>query len=300
MVTKSVRILLPAKLLPKKGDRTELSFRYQVLDVQSIGKPNEAEQTFSGNIIVGISRSLQKAWNLYDINLKKALVELAKYHIQDKITDGVLEDEEELQLTTYNSPEKCPFDYRRIDSNIASEFQVNIPRKTKHYEDGVLRMSKIISLRDNINALFGEKYGGKLFSLPQERSLLGLSRNCETEEEFAFLVSALCELVKAINTSKFVYQNNLPPQGGSINKFGAFLRYNYKSNAVSDIMEILKSFNNLRRMFPIHSDQMPEVVRAYDFFGIAYPTKNFQEAWIILRSFYIKFLQLTISVLKNE
>ena len=127
-----------------------------------------------------------------------------------------------------------------------------------------------------------------------------LSRNCGTEEEFAFRVLALCELVKAIDTSKFIYKNNEPPKGGSINKFGAFLRHNYSTDTVSEIMDILISFNHIRRMFPTHRDQIPDVTRAYDFFGIAYPVEDYQEAWNTLLTFYIKFLQLIILILRNE
>ena len=145
--------------------------------------------------------------------------------------------------------------------------------------------SQIVVLRDNINALYGEKFGGWLLSLPQERSLLELFRTCGSQEEFGYRVPSLCTLAISFD-------------GKSIDDIGAFLRTKYTAQKVNPIMDGLQKFNQLRRMYPVHTDRADGVMAAHKHFDLAYPTEDYQGAWTKLLSGYLQLLRQILDLLK--
>lgn len=60
--------------------------------------------------------------------------------------------------------------------------------------------SRIVTLRDAINTLFREQYGGDLLDLLEERSILDLVRECRDEEEFAYRLGSITGLATAFDT----------------------------------------------------------------------------------------------------
>lgn len=55
---------------------------------------------------------------------------------------------------------------------------------------------------------------------------------------------------------------------------GAFLRARFSTTQADPIMEALKHFNNLRRMYPVHTDRAEGVLSAHRFFGLDYPVSD--------------------------
>jgi hypothetical protein len=173
MTTYIVRLLKP-RFLPVIGDKYDLEINYEIVDTRFLGKDKkkEIDNTLYGRIVVGISGTLQSMWQLEVINLEKVLVELAKKHIANKLIDSSITEKEEIQQTTYNSPIECPINFYEIDYHKVSSFTVSIPEITdSRFESAVTLSANKIDLRDNINAVFGEKFGGRLLALPQERAL---------------------------------------------------------------------------------------------------------------------------------
>lgn len=229
-------------------------------------------------------------------NLEAVLVEYAKQHISDQIRDLSLGKDENLELTTYNAPDECPFQPSLKDFYIPTSFDVELHTEMPDLEISEHSLaSRIIELRDNVNAIFGEKYNGKLLSLTQERALLELSRSCLSQEEFAYRVISLCELAKSFDPSTLPKTEN----SGSIDRFGEFLRIEYPDEDISAIMERLTAFNHLRRLYPVHSDRAGGVVKSHEYFGIGYPVVDFNSAWELLRDAYTVLLEDLLDVLKG-
>jgi hypothetical protein len=297
-------ILLKPRFLPVVGDKYDLAINYEIVDTRFLGmdKKEEVDNTLYGRIVVGISGTLQSMWQLEGINIEKVLVELAKKHINNKLLDGSITENEEIQHTTYNSPIECPINFYEIDYHKVSSFTVSIPEITdSRFESAVTLSANIIDLRDNINAVFGQKFGGRLLALPQERALKELSRQCENETEFLLRVASLCSLVTAIETKYLKISDNNEKEIGSIDKLGIFLRTNFPNEGISinKIMESISSFNQLRRMYPIHTDRADGVLKAYNYFGIEYPINNFQKTWEFLLQNYQKLLSNLLNILRN-
>ena len=143
------------RLLPVTRDGLDLELVYSMVDNDLIGEPEEASQTQIGRIVVGASRTLQVVWGLSDEDLGKVLYEYGKRRIKDKVLEGTITGHEELQLTTANVPEECPFDPNRIKVllNVPFEFPVDIESFAVTGEFPGLA-GDIIDLLDNINALF--------------------------------------------------------------------------------------------------------------------------------------------------
>lgn len=297
MAKKTVR-LIKRRWLPSIGDKTELVIRYEVIDSELIGKPQAVSQTQYGKVIIGVSRTLQAMWGLEGRNLEMVLVEYAKQHIRDRLQDNVLSDEEELQLSSSNASPRSPFYVRPEDYYFPTGFEVDVAGEA-YPQEAIMHTlaAKIIDLRDNANAVFGERVGGCLLTLLQERALAELSRQCDSEEEFAYRVTSLCALATAIDTSNLGTSSEGPAQGGSIDRLGVFLRREFPESDTSKIMDTLSHFNRLRRMYPVHTDRATGVIRAFEFFGLEYPVREFQRAWEKLLKAYLEVLRSILDLL---
>lgn len=298
MTTKTIRLLNPM-WKSKLGDKDELLINFEVIENEKLGRADEANYTFVGKIVIGISGTLRSTWHLDEMDLEKALVEFAKQQLRDKLIDGSLGKDEELQLSSYNAPQQCPFNVSGKDYYQKSSFEVDLPDIVSNEKNNKTIAAKIIDLRDNINAIFGEKFKGRLLALPQERSLSELTRNCESEEEFAFRVSSLCALATAIETSRLIIPLDDDQSKGSIDKFGKFLRHKFPTQNTTDITNILTKFNHFRRMYPIHTDRASGVIEAYCYFGIEYPPKEYQSSWLLLLRHYLHWLEKLLELLRN-
>jgi len=303
MTTYIVRLFKP-RFLPVIGDKYDLEINYEIVDTRFLekDKKKEIDNTLYGRIIVGIAGTLQSMWQLEGINLEKVLVELAKKHIANKLLDSSITEKEEIQQTTYNSPIECPINFYEIDYHKVSSFTVSIPEITgSRFKSSVTLSANKIDLRDNINTVFGEKFGGCLLALPQERALNELSRQCENEAEFSFRVVSLCSLVAAIETKYLKISDNNGENLGSIDKLGIFLRTNFPNESISinKIMDSISAYNQLRRMYPVHTDRAKGVLEAYNYFGIEYPTNNFQNTWEILLQNYHKLLSNLHNIIRD-
>jgi hypothetical protein len=300
MASKSIRFSNFKERPTNTGLRQEYALEYSIVDTDS-GEPEDPHSK-TREVVIGISSTLKGIWGLDAENLQKVLFEFAKRHIKDKVWDNTLSAYEEIQLTSRNAPSQCPFDPMKIEMTLESDFVFPVTDQGLFERNTSSLAAQIIESRDNINVLFGERFKGKLLNLPQERNLLQLFRNCDTQEDFTYRAVSLCELAKSIETEHI---KNLvqPPKGsGSLDTLGTFLRDgehfpNQKTNKINQIMSSLQKLNHLRRGFPVHADSS-EVIRALKFFGVEYPILDYQTAWIKLLKAYSETLQHLLNLLK--
>jgi hypothetical protein len=92
------------------GDARQIAFKYSVVDLDAIGGPQEAAHTEEGEVVVGISRTLETLWGLDPKSVDTVLLAYAAQTVRDKLLDGTLRKREDIQLSTYNAPDRPPFD----------------------------------------------------------------------------------------------------------------------------------------------------------------------------------------------
>jgi hypothetical protein len=291
-MSRSVHIL-NTKWLSTTGDRNELAISFEVVSSQYLGRSDEGYYVSSHVITVGISGTLVSVWGIRGRALEAQLVEYAKRYIADKLIEGTLEVQEKLELSTYNAPDQPLFRISLENFYIPTGFGVEEPEYPAELPEDHSLGSSISTLRDNINAIFGDKFGGKLLGITQERAISDLSKQSSSEEEFVYRVTSLCGLATSINTDR------LPDiqDGGSLNRLGLFLRSEFQDEAANSIMDGLTAFNRLRRMYPVHTDRAGGVMEAFAFFGIGYPVKDYELAWTKLRMKYKELLEQILSLL---
>jgi len=117
-----------SRLLPQTRDTIEYKFFFTVLDSSLIGKPEERYSTEKHIIKTSITGTLAAMWYLVDnlIDLEKILYEYSKRHVKDKLKYGTLCNIEELELSTSNYPNECPFDPSRIAEPGQRSFDIEI------------------------------------------------------------------------------------------------------------------------------------------------------------------------------
>lgn len=277
----------------------EYLFYYIFLPTEFIGTPEQESKTQNGSVLVSISYTLLSIWELEGENLRKVLFEYAKRHIIKKAEENALGGDSNLDLTSNVYPRECPYNPQRIVIEFNHPINIAVPEENpmSSAENSALP-SQIIDLRDNINAIFGEKFKGRLLTLPQERHLVELFKQCKDHESFAYRVASIGGLATAINVKdlkQYTTDGNNP-----LNVLGAFLRANFHEDQVNPIMDILQKFNWLRRMYPIHSDRAPGVIEAHKELGIEYPVSDYSKAWNSLLNRYRDCLECIISLLKES
>jgi len=295
--------------LPVTRDGSDYLLRYSFVDSELFDKPEEESQTQDGYIIVGISGTLTSMWGLSRDDLRRVLFEYGKRHIRDMISEGAMSTRTELQLTTANSPKKCPFNPKRINLAFNTPLSFAGPVENPVASAGPSSLAfQIVDLRDAINAIFGEKFGGRLLTLPQERHLVELFKSCTSREEFTHRVASLGGLATAIDTtplkrlsprSKTEKKESTPKERNSLDLLGAFLRRRYDGIEANTVMDNLQGYNWLRRIYPIHTDRTHGVLAAHQFFNIDYPVSNYQMVWEHLLKEYRRTLELLLQLLKT-
>jgi hypothetical protein len=259
----------------------EFVFNFSLVDSDLMDTPGETAATQFVTIQVSITDILKAMWSNQDpsLDIEKVLFQFAKRHLSEKLREGTLLPEEELWLTTTTQPPASPFESSRIHMKNGEAFEVELSGKPIMEDLTYMQLAtKIIETRDYINAVANDKLAGRLLSLPSERDLLQLFREAKTEEDFIYRISALKNI--ATNLNEELLDKNIrtsKPITGSISLLEAYLKSlpDYDETPI----KVLKSINRLRQAYPIHTDTADGVQDAHKFFGLAYPIKNYDEAW---------------------
>lgn len=288
------------EFLPITKDALDVNFHFSVVDSSLVGAPEEKSAQTHHLIKVTITRTLAACWGLEPEDRDKVMFEYGKRHIIEKIKDGNLGTEEELWLSTSNYPTKCPFDPDKIENPIGARVTVKAHGTPIMQDAGQLILAgQIIDARDNINALFFQKYKEKLIILVEERDILQFFRQADSHEEFIYRITALKNA--ACNLNKKVLANitrSTDTKLGTISLLDELLKTYPSPDA--KIITTLKHINRIRQCYPIHGDRVDGVMEAHKYFDLKYPIVNYQAAWRNLLISYLDSLKRLLSVLNSE
>jgi len=292
-MNKTLHLIDYKDITPLSKHSFVIRYYFTLIEDSKINTPEEENETEKIFIDVEISWTKAATWNLMDEsaypNVVKILFEYGKREIIEKIKDSTIEKGNTLHIYTNTHPELvCPFNPNKISINKGQKFKISIPDETLNQRlQGEKIAFSIITKRDEINALFKNKYKEKLFIVTQERNLLELFRSAESIEEFSYRITALGNLVGSLNKDMLLKATKLDSGIGSIKLLQSLL-----NNISTDqrITEIFKNLILLRKAYPVHGDNVEGVIEAHKFFGLVYPIKNFDESWNKIKNEYYNAL----------
>ena len=288
-----------ARYIITRRDTHEYMFCFSVVDSSLIRSPEEESKTKAHRIKVIITRTLASCWDLNDKDLEKVLFEYGKRYITEKLKEGTLNDKEELWLSTGSHPIECEFNPLRIPNPDGATFIVQMPKdylkhlqisEDKEFPEQFKIVSSIIEFRDSINTIFYEENKERLLLLKQERILLDLFKEANSQEDFTHRVCALANIVASLNIKILRKLTKIDDKEmKSISLLEAYLKT--LDNKSVDIIKIFRNIIRLRQRYPIHCDNVDGVVDAHTFFKIEYPVKEYNKAWKILINYYASALK---------
>lgn len=295
------------RMLPITRDGVDIVFPFTLIDKEFIGTPEEENKYSERYIKVGISGTLIACWGLgrnsnEDIeSLAKLLFEYGKRHIIQKIKDSTLSEKEEIDLTTANAPERCPFNPKKTHNPEGAYYDIEMPDRTiSQAIDESQFAAAIIDARDNINAIFKDRHKERLLLLTEERCLLEFFRPASSSEEFSYRLASLAGLATNINISLLRQITGITDKNTkSLSLLEAFLQSRKNNGDVDLCIKILRNINRIRQSYPVHSDQVNGVLDAHRFFDLSYPVKDFKDAWIKVQGKYKKALEIILEILKE-
>ena len=227
----------------------------------------------------------------------KVAYEFGKRELIQKIKDGTITEYQELIITSVNSPQKCPYDSKKIKltKGLSTEFEV----EEKIMEDNSLIQIafSILSNRDFINALIKERHKEKLFLLAEERDFIQLFRNANSIEEFVFRITAFQLLITNLNEPllrKLTLITDTKIK--SISLLENYLKTYNKYD--KEVIKVFRNINRLRQLYPIHGDNVDGVLEAHRTLGINYPINNYSEAWKKILMIYDDSLKRILEIIK--
>ena len=156
----------------------------------------------------------------------------------------------------------------------------------------------IINVRDNINALFHQRYDVKLLLLHEERDLIQFSHPAKTREEFVYRVCALANVATNLNIDCLrQLTGNTDSHDKSITLLEQYLQQENRLDIA--IINTFRNINRLRQGYPVHSDCSRGVLDAHTHFGFDYPIVDHTAAWLILLDHYLDALTNLLEKLKE-
>ena len=262
-------------------DRDALAFRFpfQVVNTSAVGKADEISLTTQHVVDVSVSGTQAAVWGVQLALLPKILFEYGRQHIEQKIVDGVLGPKESLDLYTGNTESPCPFSPAHIAEPSTAQFEIEIQGSPlMESESSVSLASRIVDLRDNINAVFHSKHNEKLLTIREERDLVQFFREAASAEEFFYRLCALANLVTNLNISVLRKITGIADnEKKSLSLLGAYLAQ--AGSSTDDVVPPLRHINRLRQAYPVHGDRVNGVLEAHRSLGIEYPIRDHQLAW---------------------
>ena len=274
-------------------------FEFALVDSTLVGKPEEKFNTTAHKILIYITGRIEGSWmhRQPQIDFMKVCYEFAKRELMQKVKDGTIRKRQELEISTINSSNECPFDSGRIKMAVGEFIEFEIGEKLMEDKSLLQIATSIIDNRDFINALIKEKHKEKLFLLTDERDLLQLFRNANSLEEFVFRISALQKLVTNMNDGFLRKITSITDtEVKSISLLESFLQplSRYEEQPIKTI----RSINRLRQQYPIHGDNVTGVLKAHKEIGIEYPISNHSEAWNKVLILYDDALKRILEIIR--
>lgn len=300
---------LAPRHLPSAIDGIEFMYPYELrkiikeelkIDVEA-AELRYVKASISGSMAITLGFQIWRPETEYD-DLKKLLFQYVLAHIKEKIKDGTLQEMEHVVILHSNHPPKRIYDVTKIPNVSGYEEEIEMEEPAKPIAAQLtenLLADDIIQHRDNINAVFYNKYSEKLIDLEQERNLLDFFKHAMSKEDFAYRIASLGSLVGKLNKVVLLRILEIPDTpDGTISLLEKYIR---KLNGdIDKIIIPLKHINRLRQAYPIHTDKATGVIEAHKFFKLEYPLTKYDESWKILLKAYLNSLKSLFELLKEK
>jgi len=245
------------------GNRTEGSFRKEG----------------AYNLDIEVSGTLQAVWGQNDKELAITSVSSGTSHILDLAGNNQLTDIEPYKLNTYTAPKVPPTipvsGVGAVFPIVETEHEIPLGGEMSFLSDD------ISEVRDQINALSNNLWGGRVLLLSQERPLFDMYKPSNTTEEFQTRIQSLGIVVKDLNKEileKFL-GNEAGESTGTIILLENSLAKLSSPGRSSNICSVFKNINYMRQGYPAHGDNAKKVLVAHRFFGLTYPIPSYSDAW---------------------
>lgn len=145
---------------------------------------------------------------------------------------------------------------------------------------------RLIEELDFVNLAFKDRFKAPLFNFSQARSILDISSECKSKEDFTHKIHAICDLVSRMNVAKLIDKEELnelkdKKVAGSINLFEHFLKNNFSDDFEiirSSVILPLRKLHTIRKDYPTHS-VTENLAQAFNGLGVEYPPLDWQEAY---------------------
>ncbi len=106
----------PEEVTPSGINGRVFRFPFAVVSAHYFETPLQTVQTRVARITVEISATQLAQWKLSDADLRKALFQVAKEHLQAQFKRGMqMAHEITVKVNSYSHPKSCPFDLNLIE-----------------------------------------------------------------------------------------------------------------------------------------------------------------------------------------
>jgi hypothetical protein len=265
--------------------------RYRVAFEVGEKRGDQFHPSQSRELDVHTSGTLQTVWGKTDAQMSTYSGTSAASHVLDLAKKNSLDAvNEPLLLNTYTAP-KVPPESPRLEPGVL----IRLDETPSAPEPRTLSfLSEDVSeLRDQINALSKDLWGGRLLLLSQERPLFDMYKAANTAEEFRARVQSLGIIAKDLDRDllRQVACIASDVQIGDFVLLGKAIE-TLKGEASSDaVCAPLKQLNNLRQGYPTHGDNAKMFLEAHRYFGLPYPVTSFSEAWELVLARYFESMR---------
>jgi hypothetical protein len=249
------------------------------------------------------SGTLQAVWGKSDSQMSAYSGTSAASHVLDLAKKNSLDAlDEPLLLNTYTAP-KVPPESPRFEPGVLIALD-DTPSTPSTPEPRALSfLSEDVSeLRDQINALSKDLWGGRVLLLSQERPLFDMYKSAGTAEEFRTRVQSLGIIAKDLDRAllRQVAGITSDVQIGDFVLLGKAVETFPSAGSAEAICTPLKQLNNLRQGYPTHGDNAKMFLEAHRYFGLSYPVTSFSEAWESVLARYFESMRALRDVLSAE
>jgi hypothetical protein len=229
----------------------------------------QAGQTFVQvkpfTLLVQVSGTLEAIWRLSAEEMGKVAAALALPQVLELAREGNLDEIQPIKLNTYSAPHEPPPE-RALEGAIHALAE---PARPKPISGTSFLSEDISEVRDQINALTKNLWGDRILLLSQERPLLDMYKNAETQIDFRARVQSLGVIAKDLNRPVLAKVAGVSDYR-SVGDF-VLLEQALETIATKDritpITNVLKQVNALRQGYPAHGDNADRFLAAHRYFG---------------------------------
>lgn len=228
---------------------------------------------------VGVSRTLQTIWSMSDTEIEQSSASAAMTYAIALAAGDRLHNIPPLLLNTFTAPKAPPGEPAAFPG---ATYPIHLFAEASSIETELSFLSLDISkIRDEINALTSNLWGGRLLLLSQERALFDMYKRARSEEEFRGRIQSLAGIATDLNNKLLekVTDMTLGENTGNLTLLTLALEKIATSTEAKEVIEVLRNINFLRQGYPAHGDAAKKHLDAHVYFGLIYPISDFTDAW---------------------